>query len=404
MASQIDFNEAIDDLLVRNEATRRCRGRTCVTCDRLFAPWEGGTVTVKSLVKFAKHFRGEAGLPAPLRECYKLVIPGDVGATRALGGSLFSPRATVQWDKRRRHPKVTCCKECKGRMNERCLQVGLPAHAIANHLTTGTAPECLTRLNEIELALLSQARFRGHLFTHWGGCHGSLKGWHSFCDVSVGHTTAVLGAVSRFTQSENIGVVLSGPFTSSQKERVLSKTQVNTAWVLEAFEWLRRNNRLHRDMEAPTIAAPVVIDNSEEVESENTDIERTEEIKVVFPDSTVKTGGSESGAEFDLALAEIRAKCAGVTPHLNSRPSRRVLRDFEDDNLMRAFPLQFPCGHGPSREVTPKMLETGLLGHLLRLSIPCFHEAPFVLAAHNMWERSKALTGAVWRVLLHAVN
>ena len=399
MAAQRKFNEAIDDLLVRDGVGRQCRGRTCVVCDRLFAPWEGGTVTVKQLVKCAPHFRGDEGLPGPLRECYKLEIPGEGAATRDLDGSLFSPRATVKWDSRRRHPKITCCRECKGGLAPRSLALRLPNHAIANHLTIGTAPECLARLNEVELALLSQARFRGHLFTYWGGCHRSLKGWHSFYDVSVGHTTAVLAAVSRFTQAENIGVVLSGPFTSSQKERVMRKTQVNSAWVLEAFEWLRHNNRLYMDMEAPTIAAPVVIDNSEEVESENTDIETREEIKVVFPDSTVKTGGTETGAEFDLALAEIRAKCAGVTPYLNSRPSRQLLRDYEDNNLMRAFPLQFPYGHGPSGEVTTKISETGLLGHLLRLSIPCFHEAPFILAAHNMWERSKALTGAVWRVM-----
>ena len=400
MGTESELNEAIDELLVRDEATGGCRGRVCVICDRLVAPWEEGNLTVKQLMKCATHFRGDDSLPVGLRACYKFQVEGDRAASAALEKCLLSPRATVKWDARKRHPKVTCCKECKNGCNARALEEGgLPPRAIANHLTIGTAPECLKRLNEVELALLSQARFRGHLFTYWGGCHRSLKGWHSFYDVSVGHTTAVLGAVSRFTQSENIGVVLSGPFTPAQKEQVMKKTQVNSEWVLEAFQWLQENNRLYQDVQVPPVGAPVVIDNSEEVESENTDIERTEEIKVVFPDSTMKTGGADSGAEFDLALAEIRAKCARVTPFLASRPSQQLMRDYEDDNLMRAFPLQFPYGRGPSQEVTPKISETGLLEHLLRLSIPSFHEAPFVLAAHNMWERSKALTGAVWRVM-----
>jgi hypothetical protein len=35
----------------------------------------------------------------------------------------------------------------------------------------------------------------------------------------------------------------------------------------------------------------------------------------------------------------------------------------------------------------------------LSLSIPTFHEADFVLVIHNMFERSRALSGAFWQVI-----
>lgn len=218
-------------------------------------------------------------------------------------------------------------------------------------------------------------------------------------EINVEHTAAVLENISSFTRSENIGVVLCGPFTSEQKEKVLKKTQVNTAWVLEAFQWLKLNNRLYKNIPIPNIEAPTVLDNTESVQSENSDIEIREEIRVVFPDSTIKTGGCQDGTKFDQAVAEIRAKCANTTPFLTSRPSGKILRDYEEENLMRAFPLQFPFGYGYSPEYNKEACQNGFLKHLLSLSIPAFHESAFVLTVHNMYERSKALTGAIWQVM-----
>jgi hypothetical protein len=105
---------------------------------------------------------------------------------------------------------------------------------------------------------------------------------------------------------------------------------------------LKENNRLYENVPYPMIEAPTILyDNSHNVESENSDIEIKEEIKVVFPDGTVQTGGCADGVEFDKAVAEIQSKCANNVPFLTSRPSAKILRDYEDENLMRAFPKQF---------------------------------------------------------------
>ena len=62
------------------------------------------------------------------------------------------------------------------------------------------------------------------------------------------------------------------------------------------------NNRLYENVPPPKIGTPAVIDNSHHVASENSDIEMKEEIKVVFPDGTVHTGGCKDGPEFAHVL------------------------------------------------------------------------------------------------------
>lgn len=96
-------------------------------------------------------------------------------------------------------------------------------------------------------------------------------------------------------------------------------------WVLCAHMWLRENNRLCRDTDPPEVGAPTVINNSEIVESENTDIETVEEMRVVFPDGTVKTGGLDDGQKFDHAVTEIRSKCASSTPPPEFTPFKAIV-------------------------------------------------------------------------------
>jgi PIF1-like helicase/Ulp1 protease family, C-terminal catalytic domain/Helitron helicase-like domain at N-terminus len=297
------------------------------------------------------------------------------------------------------HSCIICCKDCKQSLSLPKLKQGiLPRFAIANNLTIGHAPPCIEKLNDIELALLSQARLRGHLFTYWGGCHRSIKGWHCFYDVNPSHTTAVLNDVSHFTNSKNIAVVLYGPFTKEQRQKILHKVEINTEHVIEAFNWLKVNNILYSDMQLPDLALPTIIDKSHEIDSKNSDIEMKEEIQVVFPDCTIHTGGCTDRNEFDKTIAEIRSKCGDTIPFLTSRPSSKILRDYKDMNLMRAFPKQFPYGYGFHDDFNIRCSFNGYLKHLLSLSQPAFHEADFVLVIHNMFEKSRALSSAFWQV------
>jgi PIF1-like helicase/Helitron helicase-like domain at N-terminus len=401
MAGLEELNSAIDNVIFHDTVKDTIHGRVCIICDKFMVRSKQCTINLTSFLKHAKHLQGDNTIPEDLRKQYCFQVSGDKTTTKSLSKCLLSPRSKliIPAEKRGRK-KIMCCQECKSGMQAEKLGAGvLPRFAIANNMAIGTSPPCLQRLNDVELALLSQARFRAHLFSYWGGSHKSIKGWHCFYEVDPNHTAAVLQHVGQFTDSNNIAVVLCGPFTTSQKERVLQKVQVNVEWVLEAFQWLKANNRLYKDTVMPVLMQPIIIDNSQNVESENTDIEIQEEIKVVFPDGSVKMAGCSDGAEFDKALAEIRTKCADSVPFLTSRPSKKILKDYEDENLMRAFPMQFPYGYGYHIDFNFQASQNGYLKHLLSLSIPAFHEADIILVIHNMFERSRALSGSVWRVM-----
>ena len=401
------FNADIENILHHDEVHGTLHGKVCILCDKLLKPKEVCKVTMKTFISYAPYLKGDLEVPEELRNCYKFVVDGDEGRTKILGQCLLSPRSKVVIQKNKRKTcHVVSCKECRAGLSMKKLKDGnLPRFAIANKMTIGTAPPCIATLNEIELALISQARFRGHLFSYWGGCHRSIKGWHSFYEVDPGHTNAVLGNVAKLTESKNIAVVLLGPFTKEQKQRIKKKTEISIDKCQEAFKWLKANNRLYQDaIFSVDVEPPVIIDRSEEVESENSDIEIKEEIRVVFPDGTIQTAGASDGQEFEKAVADMKAKYGATMPFLTSRPSAKVLHDYEDETLMRAFPLQFPYGYGYHSDFNGKASENGYLKHLLSLSLPALHRSDFVLVVHNMFERSRALNGALWQVMGQGVK
>ena len=82
------------------------------------------------------------------------------------------------------------------------------------------------------------------------------------------------------------------------------------------------------------------------------------------------------------------------------------MRDYEDDNLQNAYPLQFPYGFGTreanqlnvrkeSKVRTPRHDE--YYRWLLRLSLPNMHRGEFILVIHNMFERYKAVNTSFLR-------
>lgn len=398
---QLSFNHEIHKLLVVSK-DGTLHGKTCILCDALITYNDVHLVSLTTFAKYVPYLHGDPKLPASIRGYYTFTS-GNARTNNILRPALLSPRSQVVYksDSRKAKEHVMCCGECRGGLNLKSLKAGtLPRYAIANGWNIGDAPECLKCLNEIELALISKARFRGHLFTYWGGCHRSIKGWHTFFDTNPSYTAAVLNNVSTLTSCDDIGVVLCGPFTPQQKNQVVRKIQVNIPKTLAAFEWLKQNNVLYENEPVPALKTPIIIDQSETVQSENTDIEMQEQLTVIFPDGTINSGGQNNMEEMEKAIAELRARTPNVAPYLSSRPTNKILRDFEDDNLMKAFPLQFPYGTGlPSDVLADRSFHSATLRHILYLSNPAFHESCFVLVIHNMWEKGRALNGAVWRVM-----
>ena len=87
------------------------------------------------------------------------------------------------------------------------------------------------------------------------------------------------------------------------------------------------------------------------------------------------------------------------------------LRDYEGDNLLRAFPLQFPYGLGrllaneaSSNNKCAMNVQLNYISHLQRMSIRHMHQGDFTLILHNMFERHKAISLAYLQCMHNVGN
>jgi len=195
-----------------------------------------------------------------------------------------------------------CC-QCLATKTKPCW-VKLPKYAIATGILMGEAPRKLTELNEVELALVSMARVDKHVFTFYGGAHKSMRGWHNLYENDVEHIAGAFQQLEQFGAGNIVACVLQGPFTSFQISKVREQALVRPRLVLMAMRWLKNNNRLYKDFHIPKadeLPKPIIINDSQHVESENTAIESQFEYTVVFPGTeeiNSTNGGNMSQEEF----------------------------------------------------------------------------------------------------------
>jgi hypothetical protein len=215
----------------------------------------------------------------------------------------------------------------------------------------------------------------------------------------VEHIAGVLQQVKDFGGGNTVACILQGPFTPYQRSKVREQVMIRPQKILTAMRWLKRNNQLYKELHIPTVEElpePIIIDDSELVESENTFIESCFEYTVVFPgteDINAMNGGHMSQEVFREEVLNAMDRSNSVTIIL--RPTQNRLKDYEGNALLCAFPLQFPYGfglfprdnsasHNASKRTTNIQLE--YLSHLQRLSICHMHRGEFILVLHNMYE------------------
>ena len=87
------------------------------------------------------------------------------------------------------------------------------------------------------------------------------------------------------------------------------------------------------------------------------------------------------------------------TISVHARMTQNCLRDYEGDNLLRAFPLQFPYGLGrllaneaSSNKKCVMNVQLNYISHLQRMLIQHMHWGDFTLILRNMFERHKAIS------------
>lgn len=176
-----------------------------------------------------------------------------------LKGCILSPKSQIL------HDKIIVCKQCLSELEKNKYNVKYrhpPKESIANGYLIGEAPEVLTRLNAVELAIVSRVRIYSQSWTFFAGCHQHIKGWHTFFKNRHLTTMAHLNLISTTTMKDNLMVVLCGPFTKEQEDTVRIFVRVNIDYVKEAFEWLIKYNYHYYNDKIPTeeeIPIPIIL-------------------------------------------------------------------------------------------------------------------------------------------------
>ncbi|KAG7345348.1 hypothetical protein IV203_032879 [Nitzschia inconspicua] len=445
-----------NNLTFYDDTSATYKTKVCAICDRFILHGKECKITLEALqdkkvkeLLSKKSLKWNSDVPSnvklSLTKYYTCkAFDTGIGSTRWIREYVLSPRAFRAKAGKKDAPRafrakagkkdaVGSCKLCayeikKARRGD-TVAPSLPTYSIANGLMIGKAPLELTRLNDVEKALIARARIDKHIFSFEAGSHKSTKGWHT---MFYNEVNAVLGvsnwseSVMRLNDSDSdsdseskdnmhpetrdgkvvqvrkksipeICVILSGPFTPTQKAKVFKKTKIDWSHVKNALLWLKTYNQLYADVDAETYinVTPRIVDESESVASGNNNIEDVYEVFAVFPDNNVPhhtTGGCENSGELkELTIKHLLSKenCKEVS--LISRPTRNILRDYQGDNLLLAFPVLFPYGLGSRDANDEPRLGTGYLRHLCCLSERNFHQATWVCILYNMLERQRLI-------------
>ena len=178
-----------------------------------------------------------------------------------------------------------CCKECYNfimmALRPDTEYKGPPKFAICNGLMIGSAPQVLSKLNEVELAMISLAKSEKHIFSYSAGAHKEITGWHTMYANDVEYTNKVMNYFhqqqeqrdeqessnrdvndnryrlgipgtncnSRHKKLSNISVILTGHWTTIQTALGKKRTQVDIQNIRHALTWLRANNVLYKDFD-----------------------------------------------------------------------------------------------------------------------------------------------------------
>ena len=410
------FQNGLNDLTYERGTIHM--SKACLICDALLEWNDTKVIRTTRLKSLQSRFQGEGPVflarnAATMKAYY--TYRGDGCESRWMNKMYLSPRGVYRQDEE----GFQCCNQCVKILDTKVKpnRIALPRFAIANGAVFGEAPPELTDLNDAELALVSLARTNKHVFAFYGGAHKSIRGWHNLYENDVEGIARTLNEVSEYTGGKNVILcILLGPFTPLQKQFVKNKMMVTPEKVIRALRWLKHNNDLYRDITIPNrddLATPLIIDDTQNEESVDSNIESRMEYTVVFPDTSRITSLNGGCMTKDELIEQVFNQMQTTSDTaVISRPTQNRLVDYQGDALLRAFPLQFPYGLGlPPKLISnrkdPKHISTSQLvymQHLQKLSIRHFHRSDFILVLHNMYERQRAVSVSYLRVIKQLGN
>jgi hypothetical protein len=142
----------------------------CTVCDKLLQPGQVETLTPDTLSKSIDllAMAGWNEVSAPLKADYTYTGEHGIGGDNMwIKDLILSPRGCyiTPSSNSRRPEGFSTCEDCNSTLKRRHM----PKYAIANNYMFGTAPDCLTDLTDIELAMLTPVKTYGYIFTYTGG-------------------------------------------------------------------------------------------------------------------------------------------------------------------------------------------------------------------------------------------
>ena len=246
-------SKSMADRMFRDESTGKLQPRICATCDEMVTILNPSVlVPIKKLIKrlhkakaHHHHVRRAYENPAVV-DSYKASHP-------SLSPFVLSPATHV----RRLANGSECvlmCRTCKDEMESKCTSRKKhvsPERAIWNYNLVGELPECLKILRPAEVAIISPNHIYTHAIVLRSDRHDGIYGWHSMfenrVDVNIGNTQYLIDA----GLEGEIVCVFCGPFDKAQVDAARTQYSIRPQKVIEAFDWLKKNNHYFRDFEIP---------------------------------------------------------------------------------------------------------------------------------------------------------
>ena len=410
------INRRFDEILIKDCVENVYKMRCCIACDEIVKPGECVRITLKDLEQNRSLLQDSNwnSVSSIAKESYA-IKSSDIEVQAVVFGLLLSPRASQLINERASDSNVrkafTGCRRCKYHLSRNQM----PPYAIANNYSLGTAPDCLTELNQVELALLTPVKTYGYCFSYTGGAQKQLQGSLSYYKVKIESITRAVQSFKVSGLTDNIVVMYYGSMTSGQKQRARKLHSVRTGRVLRALEWLLLYNEqwkrydINLDEVRRSLRQPVVLDDSHVVQNTYTNthsnIEDTDCFQIFFPDGTMSSlsGGQKSREEFTQLVANATEN--GYDIELKADLLRTSVNDYQDENLVNACLLQYPFGRGGLHEQRMKSdgsftTSTDIKDyaqHICKLSHPIYHQELFVLILYNIIAKQNMLRTATLR-------
>lgn len=261
-----NFVHDYSSLLVTDNETGRLEPAVCSVCDGI--PNHPGWNCWVDVPHFKKLCLFGALDKSRVSEFYPSELVQQYTADHPeLKSFVLSPRTKID----KENDRVLVCKSCKTELerllgeNYQLCRRRPPKEAIANGFLVGDAPEELTCLNQVELALVSRARISCQTWIFVGGFHQQIKGWHTIYKNRPSENVGNIQMLQESGLKGSILVVLCGPFTTTQKAMVRDQVTVNPEKVTRAFKWLIEHNYKYENATIPTpeeMTTPIIIEDN----------------------------------------------------------------------------------------------------------------------------------------------